>query len=119
MGWTIVALSLLLILSVASFFHERRKKTRKRLTDHPELEENLRSACMQNEENVGEFEISPTALTDTSWLGDADADLQDPSTRAVVKWRNKGNQCLYRIIVTAGDGDEPVSHTSETFKVDL
>ncbi len=119
MGWVIVALSVLIILSIISFFQGRKKKPAGNNIEDLGIYNQVLQACAESNSNSGQFEISLEELTNQAWLELDQHGLSIDQFDAVVKWRNKGNQCLYKIVATTGTDEESISRTSENYTANL
>lgn len=113
MGWLIVGLCLLLILGVITHFQSKRKKPGRHKVADVELYDQVERICLQSSEKRGEFEFELKEVSDLGWLELGSHPFSQDQFSAIVKWRNQGNQCIYRIVATAGKEENHTTKQSE------
>lgn len=112
MGWLIVGLLMITILTVvARINHKRTSPGRHRVADVA-IYDRVERACRESSERQGEFEIDLHEISDLDWLEIGNHEFTKDQFRAVVKWRNQGNQCIYKFVATAGSDENAVTKQS-------
>ncbi|MCI0668501.1 MAG: hypothetical protein L0Y38_03820 [Methylococcaceae bacterium] len=113
MGWLIVGLLLILILSVIARIQAKRKRPGRHQVADTEIYDRVERECRQSGERQGEFEIDVTEISDLGWLELGSHSFSADQFSATVKWRNQGTQCIYKIVATAGQGENGVTKHSK------
>lgn len=112
MGWLIVGLFMLLMLKLIKGYTDRRKKLGRHKVADAAIYDRVERACLDSGERQGEFDIDLSEVSDLSWLELGSHEFPQDQFRAAVKWRNQGNQCIYKIVATAGEGEASVTRQS-------
>ena len=113
MGWLIVGLFLLLILGIIAHFRNKRKKPGRHKVADVKLYDRVEYECLQTSEKRGEFEIDLTEVSDLGWLELGSHAFSQDQFSATVKWRNQGNQCIYKFVATAGEEENNITKQSK------
>lgn len=112
MGWLIVGLLLILILTVIGRARAKRNQPGRHRVADVEIYDRVERECLQSDERQGEFEIDLSEISDLGWLELGTHEFPADQFRAMVKWRNQGNQCIYKFVATAGEGEHSVTKHS-------
>lgn len=112
MGWLIVGLLLLLILGLSAHFRAKRKKPGRHKVADVNIYDEVERTCQESTESRGQFEIDLGELSELDWLELGSHSFAQDQFKAIVKWRNQGTQCIYKVVATAGEGDESITKQS-------
>jgi hypothetical protein len=113
MGWLIVGLFLLLILTLIKRVTDSRKKLGRHRVADVDIYDRVERECLDSGERQGEFAINLAEVSDLSWLELGSHAFSQDQFQATVKWRNQGTQCIYKLVATAGEGEASVTKQSK------
>ncbi len=113
MGWLIVGLFLMLILTLIQLYDSRRNKLGRHRVADVDIYDRVEHACLHSGDRQGEFDIDLAEVSDLSWLELGSHEFSPDQFRATVKWRNQGTQCIYKLVATAGEGEASVTKHSK------
>ncbi|MGH8547516.1 MAG: hypothetical protein ACRERU_02720 [Methylococcales bacterium] len=113
MGWLVVGFLLILILTVIARIQSKRKRPGRHRVADVEVYDRVERECLQSGARQGEFEIDLAEISDLSWLELGTHEFSKDQFRTTVKWRNQGNQCIYKFVATTGEGENGVTKHSK------
>ncbi|MGH8500259.1 MAG: hypothetical protein ACRERV_15845 [Methylococcales bacterium] len=113
MGWLIVVLFLFASLTVIARIDSKRKRPGRHQVTDVELYDRVERECLESGERQGEFEIDLDEISDLDWLEIGSHEFSRGEFRTAVKWRNQGTHCIYKLVATAGEGENSVTKHSK------
>lgn len=119
MGWLIVVALMIGILTIVARIHSKRKSLGRHRVADVEIYDRVERDCLESGERQGEFAIDFDEITDLDWLELGSHEFSKDQFRATVKWRNQGNQCIYKFSATAGAGENAITKQSKKHIIPL
>ena len=118
MGWLLFGLMFMVMLALIGSIYARIQRNKKYKNDHP-LGERILVECENNSNYVGNFDIEASEMNDSDWLQLSENEPKFDDFRFMVKWRNYGTRCDYRIIATSSEETGAVTKSSEKYTLNF
>ena len=113
MGWIIGAIVLILLVALITYLISRTGKAAADKVTEIAIDRLVKQECASSSGNNGEFDINLTEISDISWLDIATHGFSLENFSAIVKWRKRGNRCVFTIEATATVDGKSITKTSD------
>ncbi len=118
MGWLLFGLMFMIMLALIGTIYARIQHNKKYKNDHP-LGRRIREECENSSNYIGNFAIESSDMNDSDWFELSESDPKMDDFSFMVKWRNYGTRCDYRIVATSSEETDEVTKTSEKYTLNL
>lgn len=119
MGWLIVGIIMLGSITIIAHFNSKRQRPGRHRVPDVEIYDRVERECLESGEKQGEFEIDLAEISDLAWLEVGNHEFSRDQFRTTVKWRYQGNQCIYKFVASAGEGENSLTKHSKKYIIPL